>query len=161
MENSRDFGNKIILSLVTPPLPPKSSAASENWTHPWIDFDEFTTRSNATERSIKNNKIAGFTGSVDLELCRHGSSKTQIWLKGDKTHHGNFFRQVWIDFGWVTTSRNTTERSIKKAGSPALLVVYYILSVALRCHKYFSTRNSVISCQQKKPEVNRSTQQKV
>ena len=133
MENSRDFGNKIILSLVTPPLPPKSSAASENWTHPWIDFDEFTTRSNATERSIKNNKIAGFTGSVDLELCRHGSSKTQIWLKGDKTHHGNFFRQVWIDFGWVTTSRNTTERSAKNdrislfTGS----ILYFIGSIAM------------------------------
>ena len=133
MENSRDFGNKIILSLVTPPLPPKSSAASENWTHPWIDFDEFTTRSNATERSIKNNKIAGFTGSVDLELCRHGSSKTQIWLKGDKTHHGNFFRQVWIDFGWVTTSRNTTERSIKKSWIAGFTgsILYFIGSIAM------------------------------
>ena len=101
MENSRDFGNKIILSLVTPP-PPLNLV-----------------------RLLKTERIPG---SILMSL-----RPVEMHLKD---------RQ-------------------KMAGSPCLLVVYYISSVALRYPNPHGKNNSVISFLYKKNEVNRSTQQKV
>ena len=71
-------------------------------------------------------------GSIRL-ICRHGSSKTQIWLDGEKILQKNFFGQVWIDFDRFTTSRNASKRSTKNGRIPLFTgsILYFIGSIAI------------------------------